>query len=113
MSGWLVVNENVRENDRTRQQLNARGLSCETAHNCQTAEQRMGGNTFDVVVLNEPLPGGDELYHRLPAIHPSSSPKVVVVGECSDIGHDSSSSDLIRCESTMLGDLDQLLTKLK
>lgn len=111
MSGWLVVNRDVQWSDRTRQQLNSRGLSCDTAHNWQTAQQRRVSRHYDVIVVEEALDTGDGLgviRHIEKDRHRDKSKFVLTATEpiASVQQHD---EGVYRCESNMLADIDRLI----
>ncbi len=113
MSGWLVVNHDIQETDRTRQQVNSRGLACETAHDWRTAQQRLLSNHYDVVLVHERVPTDDgrEVVHHLEGGLPALGTKVVVTGSDSKPTQQPK-SPFLRCESTMLADIERLIQQV-
>lgn len=113
MSGWLVVNHDIQQTGRTRQQLNSRGLACETAHDWRTAQQRLLSNHYDVVIVDEALPteDGREVVHHLTGNLAGLTTKVVVTGNNVALAQ-RTSQPFLRCESTMLADIEQLIQQV-
>ena len=99
--------------DSTSSQVNSRGLSCETAHDWRTAEQRLHSNQYDVIVVDPTTETHDE--HTLiehivnePSAH---NAKIVVLGQEPEIAS-TDNALLIRSESDMLADIDSLLERI-
>ncbi|QDV70667.1 hypothetical protein Poly24_43930 [Rosistilla carotiformis] len=114
MSGWLVVNQNIELTDRTRQQVNSRGLSCETAHNWQTAEQRILSNRYDVIIVDQAVETGDhrDVYQHIAASPERMNCKFIVTGETPAIDVPQNDAGVMRCESKMLADIDNLIRQV-
>ncbi|QDS90241.1 hypothetical protein EC9_44480 [Rosistilla ulvae] len=114
MSGWLVVNQNIELTDRTRQQVNSRGLACETAHNWQTAEQRLLGNRYDVIVVDQAVETGDnrDVYQHIADSTGRLTSKFVVTGDQPALVGEGTDSGVLRCESKMLSDIDRLIRQV-
>ncbi|MEZ6090440.1 MAG: hypothetical protein R3C05_20950 [Pirellulaceae bacterium] len=111
MSGWLLVNQNVQWTDRTRQQVNSRGLACETAHNWQTAQQRLQSHQYDVIIIDEAIDTGDEygvIQHIAHVANRDKMKFVLMSDQTMDLSQPSDPG-VIRCESMMLSDIDQLI----
>lgn len=114
MSGWLVVNQDIELTDRTRQQVNSRGLACETAHNWQTAEQRLLGNRYDVIVVDQSVETGDsrDVYQHIAESTGRSSGRFVVTGDETTGACIASETGVLRCEAKILADIDQLIRQV-
>ncbi|QDV14373.1 hypothetical protein CA51_42720 [Rosistilla oblonga] len=113
MSGWLVVNQSIELTDRTRQQVNSRGLACETAHNWQTAEQRLLGNRYDVIVVDQAVETGDsrDLYQHLADSSERLAGRVIVTGD-EPVHAGGEDLGVLRCEARMLADIDDLIRQV-
>ena len=114
MSGWLVVNRDICVTDRTRQRVNSRGLSCDTAHDWRTAEQRLLAGEYDVILVDEQVETGDgrDIFEHLAEGIQQHDGKIVVTGEQAGDNHADDSSPYIRCESSMLANIDKLIASV-